>query len=209
MADDVLRLRTTVVSGEALADMRSLAREIGLLPRQAQRGVQGVNTELRGLGATIKQVGNDLRRAMPSLARWVLSCGVFATRQIAGAFADVSKSIVQLGHTSRELGLTTQQVKGFLTVAEKAGIAPQAMMAGMAGFKRVVEDLHLRLPGLREEMGDAGFGRVAERIAAAANEMDAYKEAWGWLSRSAGPAYHGVYLNVEDRPEKPVFASGI
>ena len=180
MADDVLRLRTVIVSDQALADLRTLGREFGLLPRQAQRGVEQLNREMGTLEQTIRRAGASLRNTITGLSGFAFgAAGVgLATSNLARGLGDVSKSLVALAYSAKELGLTTQQIRGLTTAAEKVGIAPEAMATALQTFKRNTEDFKLRIGGLREEMDQISGGRLVARIAGAKTQMDALKEAF-------------------------------
>src|SRR5262245_46494712 len=132
MAEEVLRLRTTVVSDEALANIRAIGREIGMIPRHAGRGVQQVNREFQTLGQTIRRVGSELKTAIPGFGGFTLgAAGVgLAAVGLVRSLNDVSKKIVELKYASRELGISEQALRGFSTAAEKAGISSEQMMQG-------------------------------------------------------------------------------
>ena len=180
MADDILRLRTVVVSDEALANIRAVGRELQVLPRQAERGIQQVNREFQSLGQSIRNAGTAIRSTLPGFGAFSLGAaglGLVATQAVR-SIGEITKSIVDLQHTSRELGLSTQQIRGFMTAAERAGVEPQAMLQGMQAFRKNTEDFAMRIGATREQMQDVGFGRLLARINAASTEMDKYKAAW-------------------------------
>src|SRR5262245_54041971 len=180
MADETLRLRAVVVSEEAIANIKLIGRELQLLPRQAERGIQQVNREFQSLGNTIRNIGIGLRSAMPGFGAFTLGAAGMglAANQVMRGLGEISKSIVNLQHTSKELGLTTEQIRGFTTAAEKAAIAPEAMLQGLMTFRKNTEDFRLRIGTVREEMMRVGFGPLLGRINAATTEIEKLKEAW-------------------------------
>lgn len=178
--DDVLRLRATVVSEEALANIRAIGREIGLVPSKAGKGVQQVNSSFAELGKTIKGVGSELKAAVPSLGAFGLgAAGVgIAARTLIGSLGDISAKIVQMKYASKELGMTEQALRGFSEAAQKAGIAPEAMTAGLQSFKRNTEDIKNRMGELRGELYAMGAGDFVNRVKNSAEQIDALKEAF-------------------------------
>jgi hypothetical protein len=180
MPDDVLRLRATVVSEEALANIRAIGREIGMVPTKAGKGVQEVNSSFATLGKTIKGVGSELKSAVPSLGAFGLgAAGVgIAARTLISTLGDISSKIVQMKYASKELGLSEQALRAFTSEAQKAGIAPEAMMAGLQGMKDTVYDFKNRMGELRGELYAMGAGDFVNRVKASTDMLGALKEAF-------------------------------
>jgi len=180
MPDDVLRLRATVVSEEALANIRAIGREIGAVPARAGKGVEQVNSSFSSLGKTIKGVGSELKSAVPSLGAFGLgAAGVgVAARTLIGTLGDISSKIVQMKYASKELGLSEQALRAFTSEAQKAGIAPEAMMAGLSGFRGTFTDFKNRIGDLRGELYAMGAGDLVNRIAASTDMLDGLKQAF-------------------------------
>jgi hypothetical protein len=182
MPDDVLRLRATVVSEEALANIRAIGREIGAVPVRAGKGVQQVDSSFSALGKTIKGVGSELKSAVPSLGAFGLgAAGVgVAARTLTGTLGDISSKIVQMKYASKELGLSEQALRAFTSEAQKAGMAPEAMMAGLAGFKSNVDDFKMRIGSLRGELYAMGAGDFVNRVKNSTDMLDALKQAFSF-----------------------------
>jgi hypothetical protein len=180
MPDDVLRLRATVVSEEALANIRAIGREIGMVPTKAGKGVKEVNTQFGELGKTIKSVGGELKSAIPSLGAFGLgAAGVgLAARTLIGTLGDLSSKIVQMKFVSKELGMSEQALRGFSEAAQKAGIAPEAMMESLAAFKKNTFDFKNNIGELRGELYALGAGDLVNRIKNSADQMEALKAAF-------------------------------
>src|SRR4029077_6467988 len=145
-------------------------------------GVGAVNKELSALSKTVRSFGEELQTAVPILATLgragPIGAAAVVVYGISRAMADVSKSIVQLNHTARELGLTTQELRAFQTVAEKAGIAPEAMTQGVVAFRRKMEDLKVNIGDVRNALDMAGFAELAERLRNAKDQTQQFKELW-------------------------------
>src|SRR5262245_31183997 len=180
MADEVIQVKATFVSAEALADLQAFGREIGFLPRRAGRGIKEVDTQLKTLGETLKAVGTGIRNAIPGFGAFGLgAAGVgLVAGQVVRGLSDISKSLVDLHHTSRELGMTTQEIRGFTEAAEKAGIAPQTMVEGLKAFRQNTEDFALRIGSVREQLMQVGAGPLLQRINEATTQIDKLKVAW-------------------------------
>jgi hypothetical protein len=178
--EEVVRLKATVLTDQALADLRALGREIGMLPQRAGRGIKEVDNQFKALTTTLQSLGTGLRAAVPGFGAFSLgAAGVgLVAGQVVRGLGDISKGIVELHHTSRQLGMTTQQVQGFANAAEKAGIAPQSMIEGLKNFRQNTEDFALRVGALREQMMEVGFGPVMQRIMAATTQVDKLKVAY-------------------------------
>src|SRR5262245_4791789 len=180
MAEEIIQLKPTVVSGPALESIREIGREIGLLPRRAGRGVKEVDTQLKALGETLKTIGTGLRAAFPgfgAFSRGAAGVGL-AANQIMRGLSDVAKSLTDLHHTSRELGMTTQEIRGFTEAAEKAGIAPESMIQGLKAFRQNTEDFALRIGSVREELMRVGAGPLLARINEATTQTEKLKLAF-------------------------------
>ena len=178
--EEVVRLKATVVTDQALANIRALGREIGIMPSRVGRGVKEVDTQFRTLGETIRSLGTGMRAAVPAFGAFSLGAaglGYVASRVVRG-MGDISKSVVELSNVAKQLGMTTQEVQGFAAAAEKAGIAPQAMLQGLQEFRKNTEDFALRVGSLREQMMEVGFGPVLQRINEAKEQTDKLKVAW-------------------------------
>ena len=180
MPDDILRMRATVVSDEALANIRAIGREIGLMPRNAGKGIEQVNKQFSVLGDTIHGAGKQLLGAVPMLRSFGFGAGsaVAAMTAVVYTASGVAKKMVELRYASKELGMTQQDLRGWSVAAQKAGIAPESMSAGLATFKRNTEDFKLRIGDVRQQMMALGAGPVLARINAATTQLDKMKEAY-------------------------------
>jgi hypothetical protein len=182
MADEVIRLKAAFDSEEARADIRALGQELGLLPRRVGPGVKVINKDMLTLSETVKDLGKGLQSAFPVLARLagpggVIAAAAYVTYQAAKAVTDLGKSFVQLKYTSKEIGLTTQELRGLITAGERAGIAPEAMTQALQTFKRNTDDFKMRTGELRNELASMGHSDLVERIAKAGTTLEAFKEA--------------------------------
>ena len=180
MADEVLRLRATVVSEEALANIRKIGREIGIVQQQGGRGAKAATSGWSELGKTIKEVGSGFEGALGAMGPWgIAAAGVtFAATKLFDALGDISKQMVNLNYASKELGISTTALRSFADEAQKAGIAPEAMMQGLTNFKRNTEDFGMRIGQLRGQMVAMGAGTVLNRINATTDQLDKLRVAY-------------------------------
>ena len=96
MVDDVLRMRATVVSDQALAELRKIGREIGIVGQRGAPGIKTINTEFARLGQTVRNVGRELTQAIPALGGLGLgAAGVgLALGTLARTMGDTAKRVV-------------------------------------------------------------------------------------------------------------------
>jgi hypothetical protein len=180
MRDDVLRMRTTLVSDETLANLRAIGREIGLMPQKAKPHIQEVNTGFAKLTETMKKFGEQTLRAVPALEEWGLGAagaGV-AAGVLMNTLSNMSKRMVELKYRSVELGMSERDIRAWASTAEKAGVSAQAMMQGLGGFKNVTEGLKYNLGGVRDQLYSLGAGPVVRAIQAATSQADKLKVAF-------------------------------
>ena len=167
--EEVLRLRTTVVSDEALAQIRAIGREIGLVPAKAKPAVQSINKDFATLSTTVKKLGGEILTVVPALG----SLGIGA----AGAGAAVAvlintmrsaaKGVVELKFASKELGMSERDIRAWSNTAEKAGVTAQSMISGMEAFKKTTDGLKYNIGGARDELYAMGAGPIVQRMQAA------------------------------------------
>ena len=179
MADDVLRLRATVVSEEALAALRALRREIGLVPN-AGRGIGQINKSFETLGGTIRNIGRELTSAIPALGGFGLGAAGagLAAGLLFRQFSQVATKIVELKYQSKELGMSERDLRAWSTAAQKVGLAPESIMAGLKGFKQTTEEFKYNIGTTRNELIAMGAGPVIARINAATTTAGKLKEAF-------------------------------
>ena len=180
MADEVLRLRATVVSDEALKDIRRIGREIGLVQNMGGRGAAQAATQWQALGKQIKGVGQELLGAVPALGGFGLGAagaGV-AAYKLVNTLGDIAKGILDVKNTAKDLGISTGALKAFSTEAQKVGIAPEAMAQSLKNFKRNTDDFSLRIGTLRGQMVAMGAGPVLDAMNKATTEIDKLKVAF-------------------------------
>jgi len=188
MADEeVLRLKATVVPDEAIASLRALGKELGLT---------GKNIDLR---APQKQFG-DFKQVMVSLSREVkqivpgLSMVGFGTAGIGLAavaairgMKDMADRMAQVRNAAKELGLSQREVKAFQEAAEKASIAPEALLSSLQTFAANALDIKKGFTNLRGELISLGAGDVVSAIMGSTTQLD---------------ALHAAFIKLKDLGEK-------
>ena len=133
MVDDVLRLRATVVSEEALANLRLIGREIGMVGTRGVPQIRTLNAEFTRLSTTIRRFGGEVATAIPALGGLGLGAAGagLAAAQLMRSLTDMSKRIVELKYASKELGMSERDVRAWSSAAEKAGVSSGSMMQGL------------------------------------------------------------------------------
>ncbi|OSJ31551.1 hypothetical protein BSZ19_21950 [Bradyrhizobium japonicum] len=180
MVDDVLRMRATVVSEQALAELRKIGREIGIVGQRGAPGIKTINTEFARLGTTVKTVGREITSAVPALgALGFGAAGVgLALGQLGRTLADASKRVVQLKYASKELGISERDLRAWQVTAQKAGVSAQSMMSGMEAFKKTTDGLRYNIGGARDELYAMGAGPIVQRMQAATTQAEKMKVAF-------------------------------
>jgi hypothetical protein len=178
--EEVLRLRATIVSDQALADIRKFGAELGIVQQKAGRGARQAATGFEAFGKSISNIGREITSVVPQLGAFGLgAAGVAAGAAVfLKTMGDTAKKIVELKYASKELGMSEQALQGWASAAQKAGIAPEAMMSGLKNFKRNTEDFSMRIGELRGQMVAMGAGPVMARMNAATKQIDKMKEAF-------------------------------
>ena len=180
MAEEVLRLRATVVSDEALKDIRRIGREIGLVQHMGGKGAAQAATGWAQLGKQIKGVGQELLGAVPALGGFGLGAagaGV-AAYKLVNTLGDIAKGILDVKNTAKDLGISTGALKAFSVEAQKVGIAPDAMAQSLKNFKRNTDDFANHIGTLRGQMVAMGAGPVLDAMNNATTELDKLKVAF-------------------------------
>jgi hypothetical protein len=180
MADDVLRMRATLVSDETLAGLRAIGREIGLMPQKVKGPIKDTNTELGKLTEGMKKFGEQTLRAVPALEEWGL--GAAGAGAAAGVLihtlSNISKQMVDLSYRSKELGMSERDIRAWMGTAEKAGISAQSMLQSLTGFRNTTEGLKYNIGGVRDQLYSLGAGPIVRAMQGAANEGERLKSAF-------------------------------
>ena len=180
MADDVLRLRATIVNEQALASAREIARALGAISKTAVPGIKQVNTEFSTLGNTVRRVGAELRNAIPALGGMGLGAAGagLAFGGLMRTLTDMSKRVVELKYASKELGMSERELRGWGAAAEKVGIASQSMQQGLQNFKETTDGLRYNIGGVRNELIGMGAGPVVAAIMKATTQAEKLRIAF-------------------------------
>lgn len=180
MVDDVLRMRATIVNEEALANIRAIGREIGLLPAKAKPGIKDLNTGFAQLGNTIKQVGSELKVLAPGLTSFGLGAAGagLAIKTLTSTLTAISGKIVELKYASKELGMSERDIRAWGITAQKAGLSTETLMQGFKAFRQSTEEMKYHIGSAREELIRMGAGPVLGRLEAARTMADKLKVAF-------------------------------
>jgi hypothetical protein len=178
MPDDILRLRATVVSEEALANLRAIGREIGFIGQRGAPGIKVANVEMARLHATTKLLGTEMKGfSVAALGVFGIGGGIAAS--VVGftrVMREATDKVVELKFASKELGLSTRQLQGYTTAAEKVGISSEAMTQALYKFKDVTDGLKYNIGGTRDELISLGATPVIQRVMAARTQAEKLAE---------------------------------
>jgi hypothetical protein len=179
MADDVLRLRATVVSEEALANIRNIGREIGLIPRRAGQGVKEATSQFAVFGQTIRKVGSELTTAIPALGAFGLGAAGagIAAGMVIRTLNETANRIVELKEASKELGMSERDIRAWARANEEVGVSTEKATANLQGFKQVTEGLKYNIGGVRDQLNQIGAGPLVGRLMATTDQAERLKLA--------------------------------
>ncbi|MCA1452834.1 hypothetical protein I6F35_06315 [Bradyrhizobium sp. BRP22] len=180
MVDDVLRMRATIVSDQALAQIRTIGRELGLVPQKAAPGIRTLTTEFTRLSQSVQKVGNELKGAFPALGGigfGAASAGL-ALGGLMRSLTNISGRLVELRYASKELGMSERDIRAWSLAAEKAGISSESMVQGLESFKKTTDGLRYNIGGVRSELYQMGAGPVVQRMMAATTQAEKLKIAF-------------------------------
>jgi hypothetical protein len=166
VVDDVLRLKATIETEEGLAKLREWGREVGYLPNKVKPQINSLSTMFAGLGKTIQGVGREITAVIPSLGGFGLgaaSAGI-AAGLLLRTFNDMSKRMVELKYSAKELGMSEREIRGWSEAAEQVGISSQSMVQGIRGFRNVLGGLQTNFGGVRDSMLQMGLGPFLAQI---------------------------------------------
>lgn len=184
MADDVLRMRATLVPDDVVAAARLMATELQRVGRnvdlrQPTRQFTDLNVSVRTIASTVR---GQVIPALSSLGFTVGGIGV-AAYGFGRAMKETSDSIIQLRNNSRLLNLSTGEIKAFAEAAERAGIAPDKMIGGISTFIKNTEDFAFRIGAVREELIQLGAGQVVARMTQARDNIDKLRIAFEHIQK--------------------------
>jgi len=180
MVDDVLRMRATVVSEQALTELRKIGREIGIVGQRGAPGIKTINTEFARLGQTVKNVGRELSQAIPALGGFGLgAAGVgLAIGGLARTMGETAKRVVELKYASKELGLSERDLRAYQAAAQKVGISADSMTSGLQGFVKTTHEMKIGIGSARDELYAMGAGPVIARMNTARTTAEKLKVAF-------------------------------
>ena len=182
MPDEILRMRATVQSDEALAQIRQLGRAFGLLPTQAKPHVDTLTMSFTRLGTAIRQVGGEMRTAVPALGGIGLgAAGAGAALYALGrTFSNVADRVVELKYRSKELGMSERELRAWSFAVERVGVSGDAMLQGLQNFKTMTDGLKYNLGGVRDHLYSIGAGPVVQQMQAATTQAEKLKVAFAF-----------------------------
>jgi hypothetical protein len=178
MVDDVLRMRTTIVD-EGIPILRALQAQMGLLGKNVNTST--ARKEVSTLKESFEHLRKEVKEAVePVLGSLGIQSGgvVVALTGMAYATKRFVDNLSDLKTSSSVLGLSIQELRAFSLAADKAGVAPEVVMGGIAVFRKNAEDFALRIGELRNTLMSLGAGDVVEAIARAKTPLDGIRLAF-------------------------------
>jgi hypothetical protein len=189
VAEEILRLKTIVIPDNA--GMRQVTANLQNIGQQGQRtfvqlktGADSTTQSLRAMHREAQQAGQMIGRVF----------GAFGASVTAGAIAQrihtLSKEVIDLSYSTRELGLSERQVRAFMNTAERAGVAGEAMKQGLGSARQALEGLNFASSTLRDTMIQLGGRETARRLAAIPDQGKRTVEFFKYLNQlmESGPA---------------------
>lgn len=189
MADEQLRLQASVVDGFSapLRKLNALLSETGKHPAG-----RWLKSEWQGVATSFDKITTGLNTGLaPALSRiGVTSLGV------TGAFAGIGVAIKQFaGQTqalsifSREIGMSTKQLREMKAVGEHFGVGWDAAQGSLKQFAGNLDGLRRRWGETYGALRGMNLGSLAEDLAKAPNMQAAVDTALEGLKGIANPVY--------------------
>ena len=167
MAEEVLRLRTTIIPDNAGArQVTNNLREIG---RQGERTTQQLKTGMDHFGGSLRSVSRDLN----------LFKGVFAgvsVYKVAQAFNDIAKNMMDMSRTSRSLGMAERDLRALALAGARVGISQQQVFTSLKNVDQKLFEIHHRIGDTAARFVGMGAGPVINAIARATNTTEKFRE---------------------------------
>jgi hypothetical protein len=171
--DEILRMRASVVTTEALANLRGLAKELGLTGRAAN----AVNTvtarrEVSQLQATFSSVSREIRnQVVPALSSFGFVGGGVGVMLagMASATKDYAGKVRDLSMQTRTLEMSAKDIRTYNLAAEQFGITADQMGAALQNLKTNFYDFkrNLNVDGVADQLRQMGQGDLLNAIKAA------------------------------------------
>lgn len=173
MPEEVLRLRATVVSEEALAGLRKLATEIGLQHKKTSGQLKEANSQAREFGNTIKLIGQqhvsglvsslgDLGQALGKAGPIGIGLGVIGGLAFQGFRA--ATALTQLNVKAKSMDLTIGQFKALKHLAEETGLEAEAFSGSMGELANQMVLLKGRTGSLQDTLLQLGKVNLVQSL---------------------------------------------
>jgi hypothetical protein len=178
--EEVLRLRTTVVTDEGLTKIRQFARELGVLPDKVKPGIKGLTSDFDKFGQSIRNVGSQVVSVIPALGGMGLGAAsaAVAIGLLFKTVSEAAKRIVELKYASKELGMSERDIRAWQLTAQKVGISSQSMLSGLENFKKTTDGLKYNIGGTRDALYAMGAGPIVQRVQAATTQAQKLTEVF-------------------------------
>jgi CHAP domain len=163
--EEVLRLKTTVITDEAFQRIRQLEQALARMQASGGQGLRRVNIEATTLTRTFTTMQREAAAAGATMGRALGAIGVSLTvGAIAQKINDVSKRILDLSYANRELGMSERHVRAYMAAAEKSGVSSQTMAQGIRSARESLDGLRYASSAVRENLLRLGGGREVIRM---------------------------------------------
>jgi murein DD-endopeptidase MepM/ murein hydrolase activator NlpD len=205
MADDVLRLRATLISDDALANLRKLERGMREVGARGAPGIKALNTEMQKFSATIKAIGVETEsKLVPGMFRLVAMAGpigriVAAIAAAATAAQKFSAYIVAMNAQARSIGVTVGQLKAMQNAAEKAGVSVEGFTATLRDFGSEAAQMKYKVGSLYETLTRLNKIGLRDKIMAEkdpAKQLALQMEDVNQVLKEKGPGIATAYARM-------------
>jgi hypothetical protein len=178
--EDVLRLRATFVSDQALANIRNMGREIGLMQTKAGTGAKAASKEFQALFGSLQQVGGAITATSSAFGSFGLGAAgaAGAAAGLVLSLNRVANQVVQLKYASKEIGMSERDLRAWMETAEKAGQAPEAMLGSLKSFSRTMNEFKYNMGAGFDDIISRGGGPLINALKAATTQGEKLKIAF-------------------------------
>lgn len=173
MPEEVLRLKATVVSDEALASLRKIATEVGLQHKRTSTQLKEANTQAREFGNTLKQIGQQhvsgLVGSLGQLGQILSKAGPIGIGLgVVGGLAfqgfRAATALTQLNVKARSMDLTISQFKALKHLAEETGLEAEAFTGSMGELADQMVLLKGRTGGVHDTLLQLGKVSLVQNL---------------------------------------------
>jgi hypothetical protein len=123
--------------------MRQVTANVQAIGRTAQTSFAQVKTSADSATRSLQAMHQQASTVGATMGRVFSALGVgVSVGAIAQKFAQVSKEVINLSYSMREVGMSERWVRAFMNAAEEAGVSAESMGETLKNVRREMEGLN-------------------------------------------------------------------